>query len=272
MDLPTHVPTPAPPPPTAPLARDFYASSTHGGSNPHEGLLAVEMDDGMAAIGGNQHHHARRHGGAGAADAAGLFDRDYEVHGRRVRLMPVQQDGPCGTFAGIQTVMMAILALQVILLLCMILGACIGWFYIYPNMVELMDDKIKNVGALAINLAEENSGPLLDMIECVIHQLGDSVNDALGPLLGAEINFGNSGNASLFDMCPFNFAGINHTVSSATMDEVLGSSFETSAPSFHSQLHDLKYGAESTSGGSSQHSYAPVYYLSDGSPESPSSA
>lgn len=231
--------------------------------NPHEGLLALELDDEIDA---SASRHSRRHGGA--ADG-GLFDRDYEVHGKRVRLMPVQQEGPCGSWAGMQSILMAIVALQLITILFMIVGACIGWFYLYPNVVELMDDKIKNVGELAINLAEENSGPLLDMIECVIHQLGDSVNDALGPLLGAEIDFGGSGNMSLFDMCPFAFAGINRTVSSETMDEVLGSSFQTSAPSFRSQLHDLKYGAGSSD--TSGHSYAPVAYLTSSGSSSGSS-
>lgn len=252
------------------LARDYYPPPAHGGApagfaQHDDGVVAIEIGD------SHTQHHARHHGG-GASELP-LFNRDYEVNGRRVRLIPVDHNKePLNSFAGSTSVQMAILALEIIILLFMIVGACICWFYIYPQVVELMDDKIKNVGELAINLAQESVGPLVETIECVIGRLGDSVNDALGPLLGTEIDFGGTGDTSLFAMCPISFAGINHTISSATMDEVLGSSFETSAPSFRSQLHDLKYGAGSSAGSSEHHSYAPIHYFSGGgSSESPSS-
>lgn len=237
-------------------ARGVGASSAYGqnGSGHDNDVIAIEMPPAQS----------RRRGGAEwDTEDSEVFDREYEVRGKRVRLMPVQNEGPCGTFAGIQTVMMATLAVTITTLLVILTLSCVGYFYVYPNLVNLMDDKIKNFGELAINLAVENSEPVLEMVECIITHYGDSVNAALGPLLGTEINFGGTGNNSLAAMCPLSFAGINHTVSTATMDEVLGSSFETSAPSFHSQLHDLKYGA--THGSSSGGEYAPVEYLSSDS-------
>lgn len=243
-----------------------------GGSSPnvnHDGDVAIEL----------QPAQLRRRGAANSDNQSqldpALFDQEYEVQGKRVRLMPVRNEGPCGTFAGIQTVMMAILALQIILLLIIVVGGCVSYFYIYPTLVDLMDDKIKNVGELAINLAEENSKPVVDMVECIISSVGESVNSALGPLLGVDIDF-SPGNKTLAERCPLSFAGINHTVGSSTMSEVLGSSFDTQAPSFRSQLHVLKYGE--THGSSVSHSthhsggsYASVYYLSD-TESSPSSA
>jgi hypothetical protein len=234
----------------------------HGGASmqDHEGV-AIELEP----LGNLP---PRSHGGANGGDTEALnptnpeiFQREYTVNGKRVRLIPAYAEGPCGTFAGIQTVMMAILALVIINILLMITLACVGYFYVYPNTIELVDDKIKNAGELAINLAVKNSGPVIDMVECVIGIVGMAVNDALGPLLGAEIDFTGGSNATLAMMCPLTFAGINRTVSSETMDEVLGSSFETSVPSFRSQLHDLKYGDTD----SSPENYSPVHYLSSSS-------
>lgn len=247
----------------SPIPQQSYSQlHQHGGTAMQDhNDVAIELEPVENLI-------SRSHGGANGGDMdtssptnPEMFQREYTVNGKRVRLIPAYAEGPCGTFAGIQTVMMAILGLVIINILITITMGCVAYFYVYPKTIELMDDKIKNVGELAINLAVKNSGPVIDMVECVIKTVGVAVNEALGPLLGAEIDFTGGSNVSLAMMCPLTFAGINRTVSSETMDEVLGSSFETSVPSFRSQLHDLKYGDTD----SSPENYSPVHYLTSSS-------
>lgn len=214
----------------------------------------------------------RRHGGVGADEERGfiddddIYDRVWSHKGKRIRVVDADEDehirwGPCGTRSAQAGINICILILQLITLLFLVAAAVTCWAYVYPNTVELFDAKVENTFGLITNLLITNVPVVEEEMTCLFGFVCNQVNDALAPILGTNLSCNLGGNMSLGDICPFSFAGLTHNISSSQMSEVLGSTWETSAPPISSQLHILKY--DTGVGSSSWSSSSPPSDLPD---------
>lgn len=251
--------TPPPPPPNLrAIGRSQYASST----------LQLH-DTGMRVASWHRAQNMRRQGGAdldiegGGNSEPDMYSAIWSVKGQQVVIRPVNDDdaemlwGPCGG-RGAQQTLGVCTAIGVWFLVALaIVAIAIGWGYIYPNTIQLVDSKLDGVAGLVINLATANVPVVEEELTCIFGVVCNMVNNALAPILGENISC-SFGNQTLGDICPFSFAGINHTVSSSQVSEALGSTWDTSAPPFTSQLRDLKY---DTRAGSSSHSPDSLAYI-----------
>lgn len=201
--------------------------------------------------------YSRRHGGA-LPENASVYDTVYTLNGEQVVVRPLSSaDGwvpnpysCCGGWFGTLWIPMLTLIGVVAILTLLIVGVCVGGFYVYPRTIELMRSEITAYIAMGIDLVVRNKGPLMDYARCQLTEGCEISNELLGPLLGGTFNC-SAAVPALTDTCPLQLVGFERFIDQSTASSLLASTFSTDAPSFYEQLSILRGSDDSDSSPSS---------------------